>query len=109
MVRIKLATYPFQRYGMLEGELTSISADTKAADPPSAGGQDGGPAIPGYKGVVRLMSQSLEGGMGEMAISTGTISAGMQLTAEIIEGERTVMEYLLSPVRRIGSEAGRER
>jgi HlyD family secretion protein len=50
------------------------------------------------------MSQSLKGGMGELAIS-----AGMQLTAEIIEGERTVMEYLLSPVRRIGSEAGRER
>lgn len=100
----QVATYPFRRYGMLEGELTSISADTKADDPANTGRQDGSAAMPGYKGVVRLMSQSLEGGMGEMAIS-----AGMQLTAEIIEGERTVMEYLLSPVRRIGSEAGRER
>jgi multidrug efflux pump subunit AcrA (membrane-fusion protein) len=37
------------------------------------------------------------------------IAVGMQLTAEIIEGDRTVMGYLLSPVRRVQSEAGRER
>jgi HlyD family secretion protein len=42
--------------------------------------------------------------MGELPIS-----AGMQLTAEIVEGDRTVMEYLLSPVRQIANEAGRER
>jgi hemolysin D len=42
--------------------------------------------------------------MGELPIS-----AGMQLTAEIVEGDRTVMEYLLSPVQQIASEAGRER
>ncbi len=34
---------------------------------------------------------------------------GMLLTAEIHQGQRTVMEYLLSPVRKVGQEAGRER
>ena len=34
---------------------------------------------------------------------------GMQLTAEIKLGERTVLEYLLSPIRKVASEAGRER
>jgi hypothetical protein len=33
----------------------------------------------------------------------------MQLTAEIVEDRRTVLEYLLSPVQRIASEAGSER
>jgi HlyD family secretion protein len=33
----------------------------------------------------------------------------MQVTAEIKLGERTVLEYLLSPVRKAFHEAGRER
>jgi HlyD family secretion protein len=35
--------------------------------------------------------------------------AGMQLTAEIRLADRTVLEYLLSPVQKIAAEAGRER
>ena len=34
---------------------------------------------------------------------------GMQLTAEIKLAERTVLEYILSPVQKIAAEAGRER
>jgi hypothetical protein len=37
------------------------------------------------------------------------LAAGMQLKAEIVEDQRTVMEYLGLPAQRIGSEAGRER
>jgi hemolysin D len=37
------------------------------------------------------------------------LAAGMQLSAEIIQGRRTVLEYLLSPLQRIADEAGRER
>jgi multidrug efflux pump subunit AcrA (membrane-fusion protein) len=37
------------------------------------------------------------------------LAAGMQLMAEVIEDRRTVLEYLLSPVQRVVSEAGRER
>jgi hypothetical protein len=33
----------------------------------------------------------------------------MQLTAEIKLAERSVLEYLLSPVQKVASEAGRER
>jgi HlyD family secretion protein len=33
----------------------------------------------------------------------------MAVTAEIHRGQRTVMEYLLSPVRRVTAEAARER
>lgn len=37
------------------------------------------------------------------------LSAGMQTNAEIWLGDRTVMEYLLSPVRKAWHEAARER
>jgi hemolysin D len=105
-VRIKLATFPFQRYGMLEGEVLSVSADSAAQGNAERVQRDGNEsaALPGYKGIVRLENQKLKGGMGEFPVS-----AGMQLTAEIIEGDRTVMQYLLSPVQRVGNEAGRER
>lgn len=57
-----------------------------------------------YKGVVELRRQKFM-----TTASSFPLSAGMQLSAEIIEGKRTVMEYLLSPVQRVSSEAGMER
>lgn len=33
----------------------------------------------------------------------------MLVSAEIIQGNRTILEYLLSPVLKAGNEAGRER
>jgi multidrug efflux pump subunit AcrA (membrane-fusion protein) len=89
---------------MTSGELSFVSADATPAQAEEP--RDAAPmsAMPGYKGIVKLKAQTLRGGMGELPIS-----AGMQLTAEIIEGDRTVMEYLLSPVQRVASEAGRER
>jgi HlyD family secretion protein len=37
------------------------------------------------------------------------LAPGMQVLAEIHLGERTVLEYLLSPVQKAFHEAGRER
>jgi hypothetical protein len=37
------------------------------------------------------------------------LSPGMQVTAEMNLGSRTVLEYLLSPVQKTVHEAGRER
>lgn len=57
-----------------------------------------------FKAIVALKQQRL--------VTNGLnlpIVAGMQLQAEIREGKRTVLEYLLSPVRRVVHEAGGER
>jgi hemolysin D len=37
------------------------------------------------------------------------ISPGMVVQAEIHQGSRTVLEYLLSPVQMVANEAARER
>lgn len=105
--RVKLAAYPFQKYGMLEGKVVQLSAD--AVDQQATARAIGAhpmtaPAL-AYKAVIEFDRQRLQlPGGGELKITPG-----MAITAEIHEGRRTVMEYLLSPVQRVSSEAGRER
>jgi hemolysin D len=57
-----------------------------------------------FKAAIELADQSLRNGD-----LTLPLAAGMRVSAEIIVGKRTILEYLLSPVQRITSEAGTER
>lgn len=101
-VRVKVAAYPFQKYGMLDGKVALISAD--ALDPKQAPpGQV--PSLT-YRAIVQLDKPKLS------SVATGeqlALQAGMLVTAEIHQGRRSVLEYLLSPVRKVSQEAGRER
>lgn len=108
--RLKLATYPFQRYGMAEGVVTHVSPDaTEGGDPNARRATQGNAGEPptqpvGYRTLVALQAPHLESdGMRHR------LSPGMQVSAEIHLGSRTVLEYLLSPVRKMVHEAGRER
>jgi hemolysin D len=106
--QIKLAAYPFQRYGMLTGKVVKVGAD--ASDAPAPSGQrptreGNADAVPSYKARIELDSQQLVDPFGRRLVLT----PGMQVSAEIQQGRRTVMEYLLSPVRKVLSEAARER
>jgi HlyD family secretion protein len=97
--KLKLASFPFQRYGMLEGRVLRISADSterNAADPARA-------AL-AYRALVELAAQELRAGD-----ALHGLLPGMQLTAEIRLADRTILEYLLSPVQKVAAEAGRER
>ncbi len=102
-VRLKLAAYEFQKYGFLEGTVQTISADASTDDPPRDGSA-APPAGPAFKALIELKDQRL--GWGRQGLPIG---AGMQLTAEIVQGKRTVLEYLLSPVQRVTGEAAMER
>lgn len=62
----------------------------------------------GYKALVQLDTPHLESISGDARQHKG-LEAGMQVTAEIDQGQRTIMEYLLSPVQKVAAEAGRER
>lgn len=101
-VKLKLAAYPFQKYGMVEGKVTHIGADASDA-PPNNGGQ---PALPptSYKAIVTLERQQLD-----VQGQRFTLTPGMQVVAEIHQGERTVLEYLVSPIKGVFQEAARER
>lgn len=106
-VKLKLATYPFQKYGMVEGEVKRISPDAsdlpaerRAGDAARPGAGSGS----GYRTLVSLKTPYLA-----VDDKRYPLSPGMQVTAEIHLGTRTVLEYVLSPVQRTLHEAGRER
>lgn len=102
VTRLKVAAYPFQKYGLLDGRVAMVSAD--AADPKSSGSSSQQPLA--YRALVRLDGAHLT------SAATGerlALNAGMLVIAEIHQGQRTVMEYLLSPVRKVAQEAARER
>ena len=89
---------------MVEGTVEHVSAD--AADSNTSGQNEQSkknqPLL--YKALVRLKDMALA-----MDGQRFALSAGMQTNAEIWLGDRTVMEYLLSPVRKAWHEAARER
>jgi len=106
-VKVKFAAYPFQQYGMVEGVVQHLSPD--ASEAPSGKGEKKHdteePIAPlSYRALVALNTPYLErNGVRH------TLSPGMQVTAEINLGNRSVLEYLLSPVQKTLHEAGRER
>lgn len=110
--QIKLAAYPFQKYGMLTGKVIHVSADASESNKANTAdktnsGNDSNPAAGGltYKARVQLDSQILQSPQGNRL----QLTPGMQIVAEINQGKRTVLEYLLSPVQKAINEAGRER
>lgn len=105
-VRVKLAPYPFQKYGMLEGVVKTVSADSSTQRDQRATSPQGNEEqqTQSFKALIELKDQKLATNNLNLPLA-----AGMQISAEIVEGERTVMEYLLSPVQRVASEAGMER
>jgi HlyD family secretion protein len=106
-VKLKFAAFPFQKYGMIDATVEHVSADAAdGAANPSGPTIDasGRPAPLVYKALVVLKKMSLE--LDGQRLS---LSAGMQTSAEVLLGTRSVAEYLLSPVRKAWHEAGRER
>ncbi|MEO8384226.1 MAG: HlyD family efflux transporter periplasmic adaptor subunit [Betaproteobacteria bacterium] len=106
-VKVKVASYPFQKYGMLEGEITHMGADatdTVGGRPEEVSPENRLGVQANYKARVKLRSQHLDA-QGQQF----QLKPGMQVVAEIHLGERTIMEYLLSPVQKAVGEAGRER
>lgn len=92
---VKISTYDFSQYGALEGLVTYIAADSQT-DPQSGST---------YFRVVAETDRTYLGGRpGELPITPG-----MQATLDIHTGERSVLEFLLRPVKTVGSEAFRER
>jgi hemolysin D len=106
-VKIKLAAFPFNKYGMVSGHVEYVSPD--AAELPDTRERDRKDTrehvMPpsGFRTLVVLDSPYLERDGKKFQVT-----AGMVVSAEVNLGSRTVMEYLLSPVEKVSREAGRE-
>jgi HlyD family secretion protein len=107
-VKVKLAAYPFQQYGMVDGEVQHVSPDSSEQtagnkNEKTRAEEEAQPPL-SYRALVAMKTPYL--------LRDGVkhrLAPGMQVTAEIKLGSRTVLEYLLSPVQKTVQEAGREK
>jgi hemolysin D len=93
-VSVKLAAFPFTRYGMVPGRIESISAT--ATDDEKLGSV--------YHARIRLMQSTILRD-GERV----PLTPGLSATADIVTGRRTILSYMISPIDEAVSEAARER
>lgn len=101
--KVKIAAYPFQKHGMLDGVVSHVNVD--AQDKAEAGAsQSKMLQEAAYRALINLNASHLESQGRKLKLVPG-----MQVSAEIHLGTRSVLEYLLSPVRKVAHEAGRER
>lgn len=94
VAEVKLETFSFTKYGTVHATVDTVTADAVTDE---------------KKGSYYPATLTL--GQKDMLIDGKRIplSPGMNVTAEIKTGKRRVIEFLLSPVQRAGSESLRER
>jgi len=105
--KVKVAAYPFQKYGIVDGVLVHLSPDASESASPRRDAPDDDMAAQapnGYRVRIALDRQSLP-----FLGNTLPLTSGMQVDAEIRLGERTLLEYLLAPVQKAWHDAARER
>ena len=91
---IKIEAFPFTRYGIVEGKLTTLSTD----------------AVPIEKvGLVYTAKVTMAKSVMQVENKLVNLSPGMNVTVEIKTGHRRLIEYFLDPVLRGVKETARER
>jgi hemolysin D len=93
-VTVKVESFPFTRYGVIPGEVSSVSRDAIADE-----------KLGLYYAARVRVSRSMMRVDGVNVL----LSPGMAVTAEVTTGTRRLIEYVLSPVMQHVDESGRER
>ncbi|HET7086185.1 MAG TPA: HlyD family type I secretion periplasmic adaptor subunit [Rhizomicrobium sp.] len=96
-VRVKLETYPFQRFGTINGKLDVISADSVPLK------QDDAQSQLVYRVQVRITDS-----LADLAARGIHVRPGLVASAEIKSGKRSVASYVLNPILRTADESLRE-
>jgi hemolysin D len=111
---IKVDTFNFNRYGLIEGRVVSVSSDAiarqKLADKPNkdlAVNDDSSEPI--GQELVYAARISLNSTQMEVDGKLVNLTPGMAVTVEIKTGSRRIISYLLSPILKARQEALRER
>ena len=115
---VKVEAFSYTRYGLLHGTVRSVSRDalrserdapdpdrdTSTQKPSTQNATPGASGDSAYTARITLDEDTIRTEQG-----VKQIEPGMTVTAEIKTGERRIISYLLSPFRRYGHEALRER
>ncbi|WP_375411241.1 HlyD family type I secretion periplasmic adaptor subunit [uncultured Bradyrhizobium sp.] len=113
---VKIDTFNFTRYGLLQGKVVSVSQDAIIREKPAAravsvkaGGALSDTSEP--EGQELLYSTRIALDQTQMQVEDRLVrlAPGMAVTVEIKTGTRRLIEYLLSPLLRYRHESLRER
>jgi hemolysin D len=114
-VEIKVDTFNFTRYGLIHGEVSSVSQDSIVRDKPADRAGAGKPGAlaetsePQGQELLYAARISLDRTQMQIDDKLINLSPGMAVTVEIKTGSRRIIEYLLSPLMRYKHESLRER
>lgn len=113
--RVKVETFNFTRYGLIDGTVLDVTRDAvqqgdnekrtskqNGTDADGLGGEAANTAV--YIAHIALKTDTIVTEVGPTKLG-----AGMQVSAEIQTGKRRVIDYLLSPIVKHVDESLRER
>jgi hemolysin D len=112
---IKIDTFNFTRYGLLQGKVLSISQDAITRNKPmdrgneALAGAEATSSEPKGQELVYAARISIDRSQMEIENKRVNLSPGMAVTVEIKTGSRRIISYLLSPLARYKQESLRER
>ena len=112
---IKIDTFNFTRYGLLQGKVLSISQDAITRNKPldrgneAIAGAETTSSEPKGQEMVYAARVSIDRSQMEIENKRVNLSPGMAVTVEIKNGTRSIISYLLSPLARYKQESLRER
>jgi hemolysin D len=111
-VKVKIETFNFTRYGMIEGRVLDVSPDVVDADTtPGSGGASGTAGGSAKSAGSSSYIARISLGATSMMVDgvRRPLQPGMSVTAEIRTGGRSIADYLLSPLARKTQESMHER
>jgi membrane fusion protein, hemolysin D len=113
---VKIDTFNFTRYGLLQGKVVSVSQDAIVRDKPNekAGSSKTGGALanssePEGQELLYATRVSLHATKMQIEDKLVNLTPGMAVTVEIKTGTRRIIEYVMSPALRYRHESLRER
>jgi hemolysin D len=114
-VEIKVDTFTFTRYGLLHGNILSVSQDSISREKPqdkngnNPSAAEARTSEPPGQELTYAARISLDRAQMKVDDNVANLMPGMAVSAEIKTGSRRVISYLLSPLLRYGHDSLRER
>ena len=108
---IKIDTFNFTKYGLLQGTVLTVSQDAITRNKPVSDKEkqlNTGNSQPPGQELVYATRISLEKTHMTVEDSLVNLGPGMAVTVEIKTGQRRLIEYILSPILRYRQESLRE-
>jgi hemolysin D len=117
-VVVKIESFPFTRYGTVDGTVTKVSRDavdereaSALSDPKSSAKPQSFSPPELSRGQNLVFPATIVLAKNTITVEGKAIplSPGMAVTVEVLTGRRRAIDYLLSPLREVASSSARER